>query len=337
MRYSLLPSRTVRRLTLAAIVCVTACVDGMDPVGVDLVRSVQIAAAPVFSVAPSAVESAGLSRARVTALDAATGASLGVVQQDIDPSEPEWTLELTIDVPEGKPLSIRLQTELASVSGGAESVEWSGRTAVFTVASTGQPQEIHAVNLFRGPLANLDVTGLTLTDVPAALLAGETAQVKAAIQGGAAGARVYFRSENPSVATVDGAGNVSAVGAGTTRIFAEAGPTTTSATVTVEDLHLPDPGQLDGAVGQPVAYTTSVLGEMGDAQGAAAISTSLTDLTTALAAGKGTLAVQAFEAAKAAWAGYGAGSGARALDAPQLGVVELTLISVADALGIPFG
>ena len=326
----------IQRLSLIALLSASACVDGRDPLDVETVRSVQLAVAPVFAVAPSAAEAGALTRARVTAMDASTGLSLASTQQDVDPSADHWSLTLTLDAATGVPLSIRIQTELASVSGATESVEWSGRTDAFTVVG-GVPTEIRSVALFRGPLANLDVTGVNIENAPNSVLEGESVQLQASAEG-PPGAHVFFRSEDPLVAVVDPEGRVQTLSAGTARIVAEAGPASAAVSFAVEDVVVPDAGELDGAISPQVDFTASaVVSTMEDPAAAAAISSSFAALEAALQAGDGAGAVQGFQSAVAAWEQYGAGTALRSLDAPQLGVIELTLIAVADALGIDFG
>lgn len=326
-----------RRLAVTALLAAAACVDGEGPVAPDDVRTVRIAAAPVFAVAPSVEEAARLTRARVSVLDAATGTLIASVTEDVDPAADQWVLEVTVEVTEGKPLSVLLDTELASVLGGVESVEWSGRTDPFRLVAGMQPLEIRAVRLYPGPLDNLEVTEIRVEGVPTSVLEGEVVHLRASALGGGAGARVSFRSENTTVASVDGSGRVETFSEGTAHILAEAGPVSEAIAFEVRAVALPEPEEIDRAVGPQIDFTASaVVGTLADPTGAAAIASALGSLESALAGGQGADAVRAFGEARDAWAAYGAGTALRVLDGPQLGIVELTLIVAADALGIAF-
>jgi hypothetical protein len=310
-----------------------ACIDGRDPTAPDLTRSVQFAVAPVFS-GPAAAATAALTRLRVTALDAETGEIVAVAEDDVDPVADQWTLVLTLEVSPGVPLAIKLQAEVASSDGV---VEWSGRTATINVQGGAEPLEVREIALFRGPLANLDVTALTIQNAPASLLEGEAGQLSVDVSGGGSGTRVFFSSLDPAVVSVDDAGHVEALAPGTGRIRALAGAASAEVSLDVKEVVVPDAGEIEAGVSPMIDYAGDVVGTMGDATGAAAVSSSLTTLSTALASGDGAAAVRAFGDAVAAWEGYGAGTSLRTLDGPQLGLIQLSLIITADALGIPFG
>lgn len=329
-------ARRTRALILAALAGMSACVDGGDPVVPEGLRTVHLAASPVFAATPTAAEAAALTRARVTARDAGTGAIVASVQEDIEPSASEWTLELSIEV-DGA-IDIRLQVELASTEGAAETVEWSGETTSFELVASANPVEVREVALYRGPLDNLTVTDLELHGVPSSLLEGESARTQVSVVGGGAGARVYLESLTPSVVTVDGSGRIEALAPGLARIQAVAGPVTKDVTFTVDEVVLPAAAEVEESVAPQMDYTSvEVAGTLGDAAGAAMVATSLSSLGSALSSGDGAGAVRAFEEARAAWESYGAGTSLRILDGPQLSLIELTLILAADALGISFG
>lgn len=330
--------RTTRKagflIVVAALLGVSGCVDGRDPTAPDLVRSVRLAVSPVFSVVHTAAEVAGLTHAHVTALDASGGGVLASIDAALDPNLDQWTLDLVLEVTPGVAVNVELQVELSSSDG---TVEWSGKSARFAVQAGTGPLVIREIAMFRGPLANLDVTALKINGAPTSLLEGETGQLRVEVSGGGPGTRVFFRSLDPTVASVDATGHVEALAPGTARIEAQAGPASAQVSFSVEKVVVPDAGEIEASVSPMLDYAEGVVGSMGDPAGAAAVSASLGSLGAALASGNGASAVRAFNDAVTAWANYGAGTSLRVLDGPQLSLVELSLIVAADALGIPFG
>ncbi len=332
--------RPAGRLLFIAVVAafLSSCVDGGNPTAIDLPQTVQLSVAPVFAVAASAAEAGALTRARVTARDAVSGTELASVQQDIDPNANEWTLELTLELTSDQQLSVILTTELASLSqDGAETVEWSGRTAAFQVVATAEPRVLREIALYRGPLENLDVTAVTVSLGATSLLEGESAWITTTVQGGVEGTKVYYEALDPGVATIDALGQVTAHVPGTARVAAIVGPAADTLSFTVNEVVLPEPDEIEGAVTPQVDYAAQeIVGSLEDAAGAVAIGTSLTNLGAALSSGDGAASVAAFGDARAAWESYG-DPVLRILDGPQLSLIEITLIHAADALGIAFG
>lgn len=316
---------------LAVTTLVASCVDGSSPVDVATVHAVQVAAAPVFAVAPTGAEAAAITHARLTALNA-SGDVLEVVDQDLDPTADEWSFTLELELTERQSMSVTLEIELGS---GGE-VDWSGRSSPISVSPGVAPQVVADLPIYRGPLADLDVTRVTAT-AATSLFEGQSTQVEVTLEGAGEGARAYFQSLDPAVATVDGAGTVQTHSGGTARIVALAGPAADTISIAVQHLNLPPGDSLQTVVTPQVEYAADVVGAgMGDAAGAKAITQALGQLNTALSAGTPSDVVNGFQAAVAAWSAYGEGTDLRVLDGPQLGVVELTLIQTADALGIPF-
>lgn len=321
-----------------AAVVLASCVDGGNPAAPDAPAAVHLAAAPIFPIEPTAAQAATLTRARVAALASGTGAVLDSVTEDIDPQSSQWSFDLTVDVTSHDPPSIVIQVELASVAAdGTETVQWSGRTDPFTVTASTNPTEIRSIRMLRGPLDNLSVTAVNVSSPPSSLFEGESATLHASLQGGGPNARIYYESLDPAVASVDAAGRVTALDAGTARIEALAGPASQTVSITVDTVTVPSAKVIQGSVAPQIEdAATRVTSSLADATAAAAISTALDQLATALASGQGKAAVTAFQTAEDAWASYGAGSDLRRLDGPQLSLIEITLIETADALGIPF-
>ncbi len=332
--------RIARRLLPwgAAAVVLASCVDGGSPVAPDAPIAVHLQAAPIFAIKPTAAQAAELTRARVAALAAGSGVVLDSVTEDIDPQAGQWSFDLTVDVSSKDRPSIVIQAELASVgTDGSETVQWSGRTAPFTVTVSATPLEIRSIRMLRGPPDNLSVTAVDVSSPPSSLFEGESATLHASLQGGGPNARVYYESLDPGTASVDGTGRVTALRAGTARIEAVAGPASQTVSITVDTVTVPSAKVIEGSVAPQIEdAATRVTSSLADAAAAKAISSALGQLATALAAGQGKAAVTAFQAADDAWSSYGAGTDLRRLDGPQLSLIEITLIETADALGIPF-
>ncbi len=335
------PQMTVSRaLALSgwlSLSLMSGCVDG-DPLSAPPTAVASFAV--VSSVDPASAAAAAtsapgpLSLARLTVTDARSGAVLASLQERIEPGAPEWTFDVSLEVPADELLSVRVAAELASEGPAGAVVEWSGDTQPFEVRA-GEGRALRRVVLYRGPLANLSVTGVHLAPPPS-LVPGQSVALSARLDGGDAGARVYFRSLDTAVVSVAD-GRVQGVTEGVGRVEALAGRVADTVSVSVETFFLP-PEEETRSVAAPLTYTTErVTGTMEDAAGAAAISSSLGSLSSAMAGGDPGGVVAAFDAARIAWERYGAGDPTlRVVDGPQLSVIELTLIHAADVLGIPF-
>lgn len=320
--------RPTLSFALAAWLLLASCVDG-DPAGVGVVRPVQLNVVPAFAGAGTAT-ARSFDRARVTARRSGDGMVLGRAEQALDPNAAEWVV--TVEVSLASAVTAHLEVELVA----SESVEWSGRTGAFTVTPAGDPTTIRRIDLFRGPLANLTVTGLEARG-PSRLLRGQSGRVEVALVGGGDGARAFFESSDPSVVSVDGTGKIEGIVEGGAHVVVRAGPLADTLHVSVREVVLPEPDHIARAVGPGLDFTTDVTAILGDADGAAAVATALADLSSALSGRDGAGAVRALDAAISAWSTYGVASGTRALDAPVLGLIEIALIHAADALGVPFG
>lgn len=332
----MMPSRSFALCGCVLLGALSACVDG-DPVSAPPSAVTSLAVAPSLDPAATASVAADphgpLTLARLTVLDGA-GATLASAEEDLEPGASEWVFDVSLEVPPDDALTVRLLAELASEGPAGPVVEWSGDTPPFQVRA-GESQELRRISVYRGPPANLSVADVHLTPPPV-LVTGQSAPLSARLDGGGPGARVYYRSLDPAVVSVAD-GRVRGVGEGTGRVEALAGRAADTVPVSVDAFLLP-PEEQTAAVAVPLSYTTQrVTGTMEDAAGAAAISSALASLSSAMAAGDPGGVVAAFEAAHAAWEGYGAADpDLRVLDGPQLSVVELTLIHAADILGIPF-
>ncbi len=322
------------------LVSLSGCVDGADPAGVQLSEAVTLRAAPVFALVTTAAEIDALDLARITLRNSSDRAVVAEHEEPIDPSQPEWSFELTVQLTPGQILSLLLEFELVDSDGGVESVEFSGRTEAFTLHTSFQRQDLWRVDLHRGPLANLGLTGVTFRDSVLGLVRGASATLADAwdLQGDTAGAVMYLRVMDTSVVTLDANGRVRARDFGTTEIVVFGGQVADTLPVEVTDVTLPPLDELEATVMPQVDYVVSDLfiATFSDPVGATTIRDPMSALARSLRALDGPDAVDFFEGAVEAWGAYGAGTNLTVVDGPQLGVVELTLILVANALQTEF-
>lgn len=320
---------------------VSACVDSSGPAGIQLSEPVSLQAAVAFSSEPAAGELAELSRARITAIDSGRDSVLTVSQSDLDPNADAWEFDITIDVTAARAIPVILRIELASVdSAGGELVQWSGLSPVVTVGVGLEllvVTEIRAITVYRGPVDNLPATSVTLA-APAEIVFPAGVTLTAEIENGGPGARAFFESLDPSVATVDPlTGIVETQDTGSVRMIARAGRSADTAS-----FHVAAPTVLADAaaitiVSRAVDYYGSpdfVVG-MQDSEGAQNIALRLRSLALEMASGDVLDAARAYRDALETLGQYAEGSEpVRQQDAPQLSLIDFSLIIVGDALGI---
>ncbi|HUF69264.1 MAG TPA: Ig-like domain-containing protein [Longimicrobiales bacterium] len=166
---------------------------------------------------------ASLSIARLRA-EVRRGTSREVLASQVsetDPDEPNLqpVAQLEFEVKQGEAFDIEGDLRLI---GEDEVVQWSGifgPAAVDTHSDTWQ----FTLEMGRGDLANLAVTGISVSGLENGLLAGETAPLSIEVGGSGHDIVVFWGSKDPAIATVDGAGNVTGVSAGEAMIVAAAG------------------------------------------------------------------------------------------------------------------
>jgi hypothetical protein len=188
------------RAALAVVFAVAAlsCVEG-DPTGTG--RAVSIDIAPSFQVLPSDFASGPIDGIRLTALEASSLEVAGSVNVSVDPTADEWAVELAVDLGGATSMSVFVEVELTS--GGV--VEWSGRLGPITVGRSLGGGGPYRVEVFRGPLDNLDVESVTIVEPPTQILVGGSAPLGATVQliaGSDAQPSLFWVSLDPAVATV---------------------------------------------------------------------------------------------------------------------------------------
>ena len=320
------------------LAALSACVDG--PSGLTS-PSVAISATPVFTMVPTQAELEALDLLRVTLHGVGTGPK--VLEQRIDASnETEWTFNLQVEVAPGRPLSLYLETELIDTDGGVESVEWSGRTRAFEVRATFEPQELRQVNLYRGPLANLGLTGVEFGTSALRLVEGTSSALRWTLAGDTTGTAMYLRALDPSVVAVEADAIARGERSGATKVVVFGGMVSDTLDLTVApitSIQLPTLFQLEATVMPQLDYVTSDLfmDTFRDAHGASSMRTEMTSLASALRGLRGAEVVKSYESSSNVWRSYGRGTRFRTEDGPLLSVIELSLILVANTLqtGLP--
>lgn len=207
-----------------------SCTDRPSPVGpaldVELELSFDIADAWTDLFDPEDV-----SLVRAVAVASTTGDTVGSRQADFDPGVDVWSLTLDARFPDGAASDIIAYVELV----GGAAVEWSGRSDPTSVAVT--PASV-GVTLHRGPVANLSVTDVVITDAPETLEEGTSARLGAEVTGTDPAAlddvAVHWWSNDTGVATVGHDGLVTGVLPGSVSILAVAGPAGDTAVIEVE-------------------------------------------------------------------------------------------------------
>jgi hypothetical protein len=325
------------RAAVAVVVLVLAsCVDGEAPTGVGVPRTVSIGAVPSFNVVPSPAVVDALDRARVRLVDNATDSVIASAEDAITADQTEWAFDFTLDLEENQILDVRLEVELIDADPAVEIVEFAGRAA-FQVQASFEPAERRLLRLGRGPLSNLDITGMSVSGGRSRVQEGASDELQVALSGVSEG-RVFFESTDPTVASVDSSGYVRALVPGNTRIITSAGLFSDTLDVRVGQVNLPETHVLEARLQPTVEYVTEdeFVASFSDAGGAVALRDGIEALAGEILARRGFQAVGRFEDAQDLWEGYGESTDLRLLDGPQLGVVLLTLMHAADLLGIEF-
>lgn len=218
-------SAALRRRALwlsAFLLALLSCVDG-DTVGTG--GAVAIDFVPSFQVVPGDFTSGPIEAIRTRVLNAATLVPISEATQQVDPAAAQWQLSVAVNLDGASSLEVVVEVEL--LSGGA--VAWSGRLGPL-LATGGPSTAVRAVTVYRGPLDNLAVLGVSISGAPVQLLAGSSGTATATAelpQGSTANPQVFWASLDPAVATVSvdqGVATITGVAPGTATIAAAAGP-----------------------------------------------------------------------------------------------------------------
>jgi hypothetical protein len=320
-----------------AMTLFTACTDGstspFDPLGETATRSVSFALATSFAPAATAQATGEIESARVTVINAKTGAVIDVIVIQLDPNADEWSLNLSVDIPLQEDFRVELLIELLSFPDGVETVEWSGKTAPIAVQPGTAPTEIRQVGMNRGPPANLGVTAVGFVNPPSLLFVGDQATLNATVTGGGSGTTVFFISLDPEVADVTPGGLLTALAPGNARIVVEAGPKADTIAVRVDAFPLPPEEEL-AKVGPGVDDVASrLVTGLQDQATAGQIAAQMGEINAALASKEGQRVLAAIQSVRTLISNYGGGSAdLRTQDSPELSLIELTLDFVSSVL-----
>jgi len=193
---------------------------------------VPVGIAPRFQIDPALFASSPIDRIRLQARDAATRVGVGAVDRSVDPAATQWSLSLGIDLGGQDTRVVIVEAELFSGS----TVAWSGRLGPFTVPTAAPAL---ALDIYPGPLDNLDVLSLNVVGAPSQLVAGGSVTLTAEltlVTGSDAAPIVQWASTNPTVANVTPTGStvtLTALTAGTADIVASVGTQDFKFTLTV--------------------------------------------------------------------------------------------------------
>ena len=211
-------------LVLTGTLLVGTCTDGTAPEGPrgESQLTLTLAKGLLPDLAPDQVRP--IERIRLTAQEVPGGTVLGSTSFTVDSGASQWTLDFSILLAEATTVSVTLSVELISLGTGSQLVEWSGRTGSLTL-QVGQPTEVSDIDLVKGPLANLSVTGLSFDLPDLVLREASEAEVSVTVNTSMPQTppTIFWRSLNPGVATVSGEGLVRSVVPGQARIVATAG------------------------------------------------------------------------------------------------------------------
>jgi hypothetical protein len=329
--------RFERLAVAAAVVGFAACVDGEAPTGVGEPRVVSVRAVPSFAVEPAAAVVEGLDRARVRLIDTETDSVVALAELAIAPSESEWVFDFQLELMDDEVRNVRIDAELIDEGPVGEIVEFAGRSS-FQLRSSFEAERRRLLQMGRGPLANLALTGLDASGARSRVQEGASDRLVVTLSGTAPGQRVFFESSDPTIATIDSVGNIRALAPGDARVITAAGLFADTLDLRVGRVTLPPTPSLEGRLGAVTEYVTGelFLSSFSDPVAAQGLREGIDALTVELFARRGFEAVGRFEDVQETWEQYGEGTELGLLDGPQLGVVLVTLIHAADLLGVDF-
>lgn len=213
---------------------VAACARGDLSTGADVPGALYLA--PVYQLIPT-LDALPIDLIRMNAYDATTDEVVGSFEGSVEATAEEWAIELAIDLDGEVSREVMVEVELV----GLGLVEWSGRIGPILVTQSGAPTT-RQVEVGRGPLGNLDVTGITIDPVQGLLsLAGvlDLSATATVLEGSDAVPEIYWSSLDETIATIDGSGSTASllgVGLGSVTVVAVAGQYADSVTIDVLDV-----------------------------------------------------------------------------------------------------
>lgn len=153
---------------------------------------------------------------------AVTGEVLAEERFDVDPASTSWEIDARVPLRPGQVEDVVAHFSLIHAAGGAELVEFSGMTPPVRITQ-GASVEPTELDLVRGPLSNLYVTGVTIEAPPEVAVVGVPVPLYATATTTAEEVpSVFWVSLDPVVGTVADA-VLTGVAEGTVRVAAAAG------------------------------------------------------------------------------------------------------------------
>jgi hypothetical protein len=239
-----------------------SCVEEGDLTALELPVPVTVSLVPVLDgdLANTAA-SLRLGLALVEASFSGAPAEGGDAVIALDPDALPSAVQFRFDLLPGAEVSLEGSVELVHEEEEGGSVEWAVFFGPFTVSADQEAWEF-PVPFGRGNLAEQSITDLILTGATDPVVEGAVLQFSAAVEGGPEGARIFWGSRSPGVATVDGMGTVTTLLPGSTDITVAAGPHARSLTLQVlqalATLEVSPSDVVLGSVGEEATFTAIV-------------------------------------------------------------------------------
>jgi uncharacterized protein YjdB len=270
-------------VTLAALFA--ACSDG-ELFSPNRKTKAHLAIHPRIAATSAAVLAADINRLRLTVTLVPDGPTLPPAVLDVQPDAQSW--DVPLEVPANSRISILV--ELLNVTGGVETVEFSGTLPVIEVGAGPQPTP-PPIEVFPGPPGNLSITALSIAPGDTTIFVGGQVLYVPTVSGGSGQTRVLWTSSDPSTATVDAQGVVRGARAGRVTITAEAGRFSDAVEVTIASraarIEIDPANPLITALDQDVTFTARALDANNQLVTAAQVSWSIADPTIATQVGPG--------------------------------------------------
>jgi uncharacterized protein YjdB len=254
---------------LVATPFLSVCTDGLDPAFPGHSPPIQLAVLPKISSHLPTAGSQPINRIRLTAFLVETGEVIGEHVEDVDPGSESWTLKFEANVPELENPHFFVLVELINVSGGLESVEWSGRSQELPL-TTGTIPEIREVAVVRGPPVNLGVTSVEILPHDSALGEGDSMLLEASVKGESSigSPVVFWASATPDIVSVSAGGLVTGLLPGEAQVMCLAGASVDTTLVSVQarpaEVLLEPEEVIVRSLGQEILFTATVVDPRGD-------------------------------------------------------------------------
>ena len=174
-------SARIRVALLAAALLVVSCVGKDSPTGVGRGGGLAVPVQPALIPTPADAGAAPINLIRARVARIPDGAVIGESTTEVDPTAEQWEIELTADPGLSGTVLARIFLSLINVSGGVETVQFSGLADSIPLTAGGLAEPTD-VPILRGPIANFYTTALQIESVPDTLVEGTSAPLAAAVE-----------------------------------------------------------------------------------------------------------------------------------------------------------